>query len=87
MKDKVVKLKDGKQIYVMDEINYMNRRFAFGVYCDNEKGELSKNYLVCEAKVKDGGLYLGDISDLTVLSTVSNLFLARLKVKQKEALV
>ena len=42
---------------------------------------------ICPAVGRNKGLYLGDISDLTVLSTVSNLFLARLKVKQKEALV
>lgn len=79
MIDKIVRLADNTTIYILDEIDYKNKKFIYGVECDKEKEILKENYFVLEVKVKDDALILDNINDIEIESVVNNIFLSRVK--------
>ena len=79
MIDKIIKLTDNTTIYILDEIDYKNRKFIYGVEWDSEKEILKENYFVLEVKVKNESLILDNINDVEIESVVNNIFLYRVK--------
>lgn len=79
MIDKIIKLTDNTTIYILDEIDYKNKKFIYGVECDTEKELLKENYFVLEVKVKNDILTLDNINDVEIESVVNNIFLSRVK--------
>ena len=79
MIDKIIKLTDNTTIYILDEIDYKNKKFIYGVECDSETELLKENYFVLEVKVKNDILTLDNINDVEIESVVNNIFLSRVK--------
>lgn len=84
MTDKIIKLKDGLEYYVIDEFIENKRIFLFGVQVDSASEILSENCVVCEIKFEGSGLVATNIEDMDELETINNKFIARLKEASKE---
>lgn len=82
MKDKVVSISIGKEIYILDEINYADKKFIYGVECNNSEDAiepLTDNYYFLEVKENNGDLILDNIDDPILSDEVSKIFLSRIK--------
>lgn len=79
MIDKVIKLDNNLEYYVLDEMTYEEKNYLIGLQVDNEKEGITNNYLIVESrKDLNGSTTLLDIDNPELLEKVGNLFIERL---------
>lgn len=79
MIDKVIKLGNGLEYYVLDEVKKNNKEYVFAVQVDNETEEVSENYIICEKRINLNETTLSDIADDKEFEEISNMFLKRME--------
>lgn len=79
MIDKVIKLDNNLEYYVLDEMTYEGKNYLMGLQVDNEKEGITNNYIIVESrKDLNGSAILVDIDSPELLEKVGNLFIERL---------
>ena len=79
MIDKVIKLDNNLEYYVLDEMTYEEKNYLIGLQVDNEKEGITNNYIIVESrKDLNGSTTLLDIDNPDLLEKVGNLFIERL---------
>lgn len=79
MIDKVIKLDNNLEYYVLDEMAYEEKNYLIGLQVDNEKEGITNNYIIVESrKDLNGSTTLIDIDNPELLEKVGNLFIERL---------
>mgnify|MGYP004616295957 CR=1 FL=1 len=79
MIDKVIKLDNNLEYYVLDEMTYEEKNYLMGLQVDNEKEGITNNYIIVESrKDLNGSTTLLDIDNPELLEKVGNLFIERL---------
>lgn len=79
MIDKVIKLDNNLEYYVLDEMTYEEKNYLMGLQVDNEKEGITNNYIIVESrKDLNGNVTLLDIDNPELLEKVGNLFIERL---------
>lgn len=79
MIDKVIKLDNNFEYYVLDEMTYEEKNYLMGLQVDNEKEGITNNYIIVESrKDLNGSTTLVDIDNPELLEKVGNLFIERL---------
>lgn len=79
MIDKVIKLDNNLEYYVLDEMAYDEKNYLIGLQVDNEKEGITNNYIIVESrKDLNGSTTLVDIDNPDLLEKVGNLFIERL---------
>lgn len=79
MIDKVIKLDNNLEYYVLDEMAYEEKNYLMGLQVDNEKEGITNNYIIVESrKDLNGNVTLVDIDNPELLEKVGNLFIERL---------
>lgn len=79
MIDKVIKLDNNLEYYVLDEMAYDEKNYLIGLQVDNEKEGITNNYIIVESrKDLNGSTTLLDIDNPELLEKVGNLFIERL---------
>lgn len=79
MIDKVIKLDNNLEYYVLDEMAYEEKNYLMGLQVDNEKEGITNNYIIVESrKDLNGSTTLLDIDNPELLEKVGNLFIERL---------
>ena len=75
MIDKVIKLDNNLEYYVLDEMAYEEKNYLIGLQVDNEKEGITNNYIIVESrKDLNGNVTLVDIDNPELLEKVGNLF-------------
>ncbi len=79
MIDKVIKLDNNLEYYVLDEMTYEGKNYLMGLQVDNEKEGITNNYIFVET-IKDinGNVTLTDIESPDLLEKIGNMFIERL---------
>ena len=78
MIDKVIKLDNNLEYYVLDEMTYEEKNYLIGLQVDNEKEGITNNYIIVESrKDLNGNVTLVDIDNPELLEKVGNLFIER----------
>lgn len=79
MIDKIIKLDNNLEYYVLDEMAYEEKNYLIGLQVDNEKEGITNNYIIVESrKDLNGNVTLVDIDNPELLEKVGNLFIERL---------
>lgn len=79
MIDKVIKLDNNLEYYVLDEMAYDEKNYLIGLQVDNEKEGITNNYIIVESRKNlNGSTTLVDIDNPELLEKVGNLFIERL---------
>ena len=79
MIDKVIKLDNNLEYYVLGEMTYEEKNYLIGLQVDNEKEGITNNYIIVESrKDLNGSTTLLDIDNPELLEKVGNLFIERL---------
>ena len=79
MIDKVIKLDNNLEYYVLDEMAYEEKNYLIGLQVDNEKEGITNNYIIVESrKDLNGNVTLVDIDNPELLEKVGKLFIERL---------
>lgn len=85
MKGKILELNDGIEYYVLDELDYNNKKYVFtSPY--NQKNETidEENFLVVEIKINKDKLIVNDINDSNEALNISNMFLEKMAANSNE---
>ena len=84
MKDKVIEIGNQDNIYVIEELDYQNKKYILGAKCDLEKDEVETDELVLmEVSFKDGELVVKDVDDemaVTVTELIQQKMRANINV-------
>lgn len=68
MIDKVIKLDNNLEYYVLDEMAYEEKNYLIGLQVDNEKEGITNNYIIVESrKDLNGSTTLVDIDNPELL--------------------
>lgn len=79
MIDKVIKLDNNLEYYVLDEMTYEGKNYLMGLQVDNEKEGITNNYIIVESRRDlNGSVTIVDIDNAELLEKVGNLFIERL---------
>ena len=82
MIDKVIKLDNNLEYYVLDEMAYEEKNYLIGLQVDNEKEGITNNSIIVESrKDLNGNVTLVDIDNPELLEKVGNLFIERLNMQ------
>lgn len=80
LKDKVVQSENGRQYYVLEEINYDNKKYALALECDMDNDLINKdNYIVMEVTMNGDDLFLKNINDDDLAKKVISLLFNKVK--------
>lgn len=75
MKDMIIKLKNGKDYYVLDKLLYNDKEYILVVLCDLEKDDINEEELIImEVKVNNDELIVDEIYDDNLAQEVATLF-------------
>lgn len=78
MIDKIVKLPDNLEYYVLDEVVYNRKIYFFLIQVSNLDNIVSDKCVVCEGKVLGNSLSLNNIDDVKLQEEVNNIFISRM---------
>ena len=78
MIDKIVKLPDNLEYYVLDEVVYNRKIYFFLIQVSNLDDIVSNKCVVCEGKVLGNSLSLNNIEDVILQEEVNNIFISRM---------
>lgn len=79
MKDKVIKLKNGLQYSVLDEMIVDRVPYIFGVQVDNAAGIITENFIIMKIEYIEGKVFVNDVDNNEIYDKVSKMFLERIK--------
>lgn len=75
MKNMILKLKNEKDYYILEEISHNNKKYVLATECNLEKDEINEEELVVmEVKFIDDNLIVDEIHDDNVADEVIILF-------------
>ena len=78
MKDKVIRLSNNLQYYVLDELEKGNKKYLFAMQVDNDQDIATENYVICyylKNNLNSDDIELYDIEDKKEYEEISNEFL------------
>ena len=79
MKDKLIKLKNGLEYVVVDELNYDGRNYAYAVQVDEISETITKNFIFVEVLSDiNNKMTLKDIEDKVMFEKITSLFFNKL---------
>ena len=78
MIDKIVKLPDNLEYYVLDEVVYNRKIYFFLIQVSNLDDIVSNKCVVCEGKVLGNSLSLNNMDDVKLQEEVNNIFISRM---------
>ena len=78
MKDRLIKLENGNNLCILDELKYNNRKYILATECNAEETVLNR-YKIYEVSLDKDSLIVNTINDKDTLSYVTNLFLKNIK--------
>lgn len=77
MIDKIIKLSNGYEFCVLDELDLDDKKYIIAFQIEND--EVLKNFIVSEVKTNlDGKITVFDIEDNKTFEKVSDMFLKRM---------
>lgn len=85
MTDKIIKLDNGLECYIMYEIDHDRKKYCMAQIVNTSIDEVSNQFIVCEELIKNGKLYLNDIHDVNEKNNISNLILEKIKLNIKDS--
>ena len=77
MIEKVVNLKDGTSIYIVDTIDYEGRRYIYGLQYDKLTENITGKYYILEVKIINDELNLANVNDKELKNRLYVLFTSK----------
>ncbi len=84
MKDKIIKISNNEEYYIIEELDYLDRKFCLCIkYNDNKNSIEELPLIILEVKIKDDKLTANNLNDESLLEKITLLFLEKLENKEK----
>ncbi len=84
MKDKIISLKNGDSYYIIDEIDYLGKKYAYGIPCNLKNESLNEETaIIMELKTEQNQIIVDEIYDDEIALEVLKLFQKKFQEKQE----
>ena len=84
MKDKIISLKNGDSYYILDEIDYLEKKYAYGIPCNLKNESLNEGTaIIMELKTEQNQIIVDEIYDDEIALEVLKLFQKKFQEKQE----
>ena len=77
MKDKIINLKDGTSLYIADTLEYMGKRYVYGLQYDKLTENVTGKYYILEVVILNDKLNLKNIEDKELKDKIYVMFTSR----------
>jgi hypothetical protein len=80
IKDKVITMENGQSYYVIEEVEYNNKKYVLSLECDLDKDTVNEDdYLVMELELTEDDFVIRNIQDDETAKVVANMLLIKLQ--------
>ena len=80
VKDRVIQMDNGKNYYVLEDIEYNGKKYILSLECDLENDTVNEeDYYVMELSMQDGELSIKQILDDEVAAKVTGMLLNKVR--------
>lgn len=80
VKDKVIQMDNGKDYYVLEEVEYNNKKYILTLECNLEQDTINEeDYLVMQLDIKNEDLHIKKITDNNIATIVTTMLLNKIK--------
>lgn len=80
VKDKIIQMDDGKNYYVLEEVEYIGRKFLLSIECDLAHDTVNeKEYFIMELTLENGDLVIKQLPDKNLAERVLAMLLEKVK--------
>ena len=80
IKDKIITMENGKSYYVIEEVEYNNKKYLLSLECDlNQDAVNEDDYLVMEFDLTEDGFIIKNVLDDEIAKVVSNMLFSKLQ--------
>lgn len=80
VKDKVIQMDNGKNYYVLEEVEYNNKKYILTLECNLEQDTINEeDYLVMQLDIKNEDLHIKKITDNNIATIVTTMLLNKIK--------
>ena len=78
LKDKVIKLNNNQEYYILEELNYENRKYILAAMCKLDDDEMdTENLIVKEIEYNNDELIIVDIEDQKKVEFISKMLITK----------
>lgn len=77
MNEKIVNLKDGTSLYIADTLEYMGKRYVYGLQYDKLTENITGKYYILEVVILNDKLNLKNIDDKELKDKIYVMFTSR----------
>ena len=82
VKDKIIELENGINYYVIEEVDYNDKKYILAAMCDLEKEEVQEeDYIVMEIKIEDDALVTKNIHDDNIARIVTEKLIKKVRAE------
>jgi len=80
IKDKVITMENGQSYYIIEEVEYNNKKYILSLECDLDKDTVNEDdYLVMELELTNDDFIIRNIQDDETAKVVANMLLMKLQ--------
>lgn len=80
IKDKLITMENGQSYYVIEEVEYNNKKYVLSLECDLDKDTVNEDdYLVMELELTEDDFIIRNIQDDETAKVVANMLLIKLQ--------
>ena len=80
VKDKVIEMENGHNYYILEEVEYNNKKYVLSLECDLENDKIDEeNYYVMEFSIINDDIVIKNIEDDEVAKIVASMLFDKIK--------
>ena len=80
LNDKIIKVANGRDYYILEEVVYNGKKYIMATECDLEKDILNEEkYIVMELKLDNSELIIDNIDDIELAKIVTGLLIEKIR--------
>ena len=80
IKDKIIKMENGLNYYVLEEVEYNNKKYVISVECDLDKDDIKEDdYLIMEVALSGNDIVIKNVNSEKVAKIVSSILLEKIQ--------
>ena len=80
IKDKIIQMENGLNYYVLEEVEYNNKKYVISVECDLDKDDIKEDdYLIMEVALSGNDIVIKNVNSEKVAKIVSSILLEKIQ--------
>ena len=80
IKNRIIQMENGRNYYVLEEVEYNNKKYVLSVECDLDKDYIEEDdYLIMEVALSGNDIVIKNVNSEKVAKIVSSILLEKIQ--------